>query len=64
MRLLTSQIEQRKPSDVLKEAYEKGRKAFLQGGVSSPYRQNTLLDKEWTRGFDAEFKRNADDRRI
>lgn len=64
MKLLTSQIEHEKPSVILQEAYDKGRQAFLKGGTASPYRHNTLLDKEWTRGFNAEFKKNLDDRKI
>jgi len=43
----------------LQVAYEMGKNAFSRGIFDSPYRQRSILHKEWQRGFDTAFIENA-----
>lgn len=43
----------------LQKAYEMGKNAFYRGIFDSPYRKNSILNKEWERGFDTAFIENS-----
>ena len=36
-------------------AYEMGRKAFIEGCFTHPYKKETILAKEWQRGWDRAY---------
>ena len=40
----------------LRMQYEKGYKDFMRGRITNPFDEDTMLHREWQRGFDAAYK--------
>lgn len=47
-----------KSKSPLAVAYEMGKRAFKKGIFDPPYKPQTVLAKEWQRGFDTAFLHN------
>jgi hypothetical protein len=44
----------------LQVAFEMGHRSFYKGVFDAPYKDGTVLLKEWQRGFDTAYFQNAD----
>lgn len=43
----------------LEKAFQMGYKAFFKGVLDSPYKNTSVLHKEWQRGFDTAYIENS-----
>ena len=49
-----------KGKKLLSNAFKKGKKSFRFGEMTNPYRKDTILFKEWERGFNTGYFERLD----
>jgi hypothetical protein len=49
------QFKRKKGKNSMNTAYEMGRRSFYDGRFTHPYKKETILAKEWQRGWDRSY---------